>query len=121
MSISGIDQGAIDSDDEPGTRSRSTSIVCSCAQVHHEERWIAAKNERPLDQGLITVMNHTSALDDPVSVMRLIGIRSLLRPFSVRWTLGAQDKMFTNPVSRFVFRNLKVVPVARAGGLEQPV
>jgi hypothetical protein len=91
------------------------------SKILHYDRWVTAQNHRKHRQGLITVMNHTCALDDPVTVVQLMTFRNLLRPCQMRWTLGASDMMFTSPITSLLFRWLKVISITRSGGLDQPV
>jgi hypothetical protein len=80
--------------------------------------------ERPEGQGLVTVANHLSTLDDP-------GIISAVLPWTefthdtvhnrMRWVLCAESVCFTNPFLTAFFRCGKTFPVARGGGVDQPV
>jgi len=38
----------------------------------------------------------------------------------LRWTLGAQELIFTNPFYRFFFGRGQVIPIRRGSGLQQP-
>jgi len=78
--------------------------------------------ERAGDKPLLTISNHTSTLDDPL-------IWGALLPFSIivaewgrrmRWTLGAEEVIFTNPLFRAFFRHGKVLPIRRGEGITQP-
>ncbi|KNC55966.1 phospholipid/glycerol acyltransferase [Thecamonas trahens ATCC 50062] len=70
-------------------------------------------------QGLITVANHVSEFDPGFIPMTLRWI-TCLRPRLVRWTLAAEDQLFTNLASSYYFQSLKVLPVTRGGGVMQP-
>jgi hypothetical protein len=80
--------------------------------------------ERPEGQGLVTVANHLSTLDDP-------GIISAVLPWTeftqdtlhdrMRWVMCAESVCFTNPFLTAFFRCGKTFPVARGGGVDQPV
>ncbi|KAI6035522.1 acyltransferase-domain-containing protein [Pisolithus orientalis] len=70
-------------------------------------------------QGLITVSNHLSTLDDPVT-WGVLPSRCYMNPRTIRWALGASDIMFTNPVFSAFFRNGQVIETFRGEGIFQP-
>jgi len=53
--------------------------------------------DRHKGQGIITVANHLSTLDDPL-MWGILPWKSYLNTHKTRWTLGASEIMFTNPV-----------------------
>ncbi|KAL7423930.1 Lyso-phosphatidylcholine acyltransferase [Cryptotrichosporon argae] len=77
-------------------------------------------------RGIVTICNHNSVVDDPMmwSLMPL----STLFPFAgpshtcrnTRWTLGASDIMFTNPLFARFFTLGQVIETHRGGGIFQP-
>ncbi|KAI6047040.1 acyltransferase-domain-containing protein [Pisolithus marmoratus] len=69
-------------------------------------------------QGLITVSNHLSTLDDPVT-WGVLPSRCYMNPRTIRWVLGASDIMFTNPVFSAFFRNGQVIETFRGEGIFQ--
>ncbi|KAI9461407.1 acyltransferase-domain-containing protein [Russula earlei] len=75
--------------------------------------------ERQSGQGIVTVSNHLSTLDDPL-VWGALPARTYLRPHTTRWTLGASDIIFTNPVFSAFFRKGQVVETFRGAGVYQP-
>ncbi|THH05548.1 hypothetical protein EW145_g4713 [Phellinidium pouzarii] len=53
-------------------------------------------NERNNGRGIVTVANHISTLDDPVT-WGVLPARCYVHLRDMRWALGASDIMFTNP------------------------
>jgi monolysocardiolipin acyltransferase len=87
-------------------------------------RLAAAVAGRPPGIGLLTVMNHTSTLDDP-------GVFSAALPLSlfatdhlsgraVRWSLCAREVCHSNPALSAFFRSGKTLAIERGGGVDQP-
>ncbi|KAH6661655.1 tafazzin [Plectosphaerella plurivora] len=75
-------------------------------------------------QGLLTVSNHTSVLDDPL-VWGALPVRYSLTPASIRWGLGAHDICFRNMLAARFFSLGQILPTHRLlhskhGGLFQP-
>ncbi|KAI8912681.1 endocardial fibroelastosis 2 [Gorgonomyces haynaldii] len=66
---------------------------------------------------LITVSNHDATLDDPL----LFGILSThhLEPERMRWSLGAKEICFTNPLFNWFFSAGQVLPTVRGSGIHQ--
>ncbi|KAI9437910.1 acyltransferase-domain-containing protein [Lactarius psammicola] len=75
--------------------------------------------ERQRGQGLITVSNHLSTLDDPLT-WGILPARSYLHSHMTRWTLGASEIVFTNPVFSAFFRKGQVLETFRGAGVYQP-
>ncbi len=80
------------------------------------------KSRRARGQGLVTVMNHYTPIDDPAAVAVFLkpleltlGVRE-----HVRWTMCATDRCFKNPVVGQVLRWGKVLPIERGKGVHQP-
>ncbi|KAF7313558.1 40S ribosomal protein [Mycena chlorophos] len=69
--------------------------------------------------GLLTLANHISTLDDPVS-WGALPTKYFLRSRTTRWTLGASDVMFTNPLFAAFFRNGQIIETFRGAGIYQP-
>ncbi|KAJ8588783.1 hypothetical protein M405DRAFT_792596 [Rhizopogon salebrosus TDB-379] len=70
-------------------------------------------------QGVVTVANHISTLDDPIA-WGLLPTKLYLNSNTIRWTLGASDIMFTNPVFSAFFRKGQVLETFRGNGIFQP-
>ena len=64
--------------------------------------------ERPSTQGLITVSNHTCALDDPLILAAMMPEGSLSQPHLFRWGMCATDRCFKNDLMSAFFRAGKV-------------
>ena len=109
--------------------------------VEHQDRWDAAVYNRPPGQGLLTVANHTSTLDDPMvisSIVPLSFFASEHRHHGMRWSLCAREICHTNVLFRYrwpfyistnhkqyscsqFFRSGKTLPIDRGAGLQQPI
>lgn len=75
--------------------------------------------DRPDGVPLVTVSNHTSCLDDPC-LWGLLQLKSVLNPSKqIRWTLGAQELLFSTPFRTFLFSRAKAIPVIRGDGIFQ--
>ncbi|CRK13740.1 hypothetical protein BN1723_002000, partial [Verticillium longisporum] len=75
-------------------------------------------------QGLITVSNHISVLDDPVT-WGVLPLKYAFKPRNLRWGLGAHDICFKNKFMSTFFSLGQVLPTHRLlhsphGGLFQP-
>ncbi|KAL0006022.1 hypothetical protein SO802_013583 [Lithocarpus litseifolius] len=88
-------------------------------QVYGLEKLHDAVLHRPKDKPLVSVSNHVASLDDPLVIASLLPPRVLLDAQSLRWTLCASDRCFSNPVFSTFFRSVKVLPLARGEGLYQ--
>eukprot|EP00210_Caulerpa_lentillifera_P002718 g2598.t1 len=75
--------------------------------------------DRKHNQPLITVCNHTGALDDPLVIASMVPSSVLYHPERARWTLCATDRCFKNAILTGFFRSVKVLPVERGAGLNQ--
>ncbi|KAJ8086203.1 Lyso-phosphatidylcholine acyltransferase [Marasmius tenuissimus] len=69
--------------------------------------------------GIVTVCNHISTLDDPLT-WGILPARYYFKSRLTRWTLGASDIMFTNPVFSAFFRKGQVLETFRGKGIYQP-
>ncbi|KAI0048162.1 acyltransferase-domain-containing protein [Auriscalpium vulgare] len=78
-------------------------------------------DERGKGRGIVTVSNHVSVLDDPMT-WGVMPARTYLSTHLTRWSLGASDIMFTNPSSVFsaFFRTGQVLETFRGKGVYQP-
>ncbi|KAJ3867662.1 acyltransferase-domain-containing protein [Lentinula novae-zelandiae] len=75
---------------------------------------------REHDRGIVTISNHISTLDDPVT-WGILPVTYYLRSSRfTRWTLGASDIMFTNSVFSTFFRYGQVFETFRGKGIYQP-
>ncbi|KAH9818006.1 acyltransferase-domain-containing protein [Melampsora americana] len=69
--------------------------------------------------GLLTISNHISTLDDPMS-WGIMPYRTFFNTNSVRWTLGASDILFTNRLIAPLFHSGQVIETFRGQGIHQP-
>ncbi|KAI0367928.1 acyltransferase-domain-containing protein [Pilatotrama ljubarskyi] len=104
-----------------GSKALMNVGFCSSVTVNGLENLLDAlkSEERNRGRGIVTMSNHISTLDDPVAW----GV--LPAPFyrdsrMTRWTLGASDIMFTNPVFSAFFRYGQVIETFRGKGIFQP-
>ncbi|CAE7129082.1 unnamed protein product [Rhizoctonia solani] len=97
------------------------NTACASVKVRGLRHLLAALDEaHRKDRGIITVANHISVVDDPLVWGALPTKHCILNPRNMRWTLGASDIMFTNPLYRWFFRNGQVIETVRGVGVHQP-
>lgn len=82
--------------------------------IHHLHRVLERQN-RPL----LSVCNHSATMDDPI-VFATLPWRVILDPKRLRWTLGAKEICFTNPLFSWFFTCGQVIPIERGDGIHQP-
>ncbi|KAF8974690.1 acyltransferase-domain-containing protein [Flammula alnicola] len=75
-------------------------------------------SKRNTGQGIVTVCNHISTLDDPV-VWGVLPARYYFSSRTTRWALGASDIMFTNPVFSAFFTLGQTLETFRGNGIYQ--
>ena len=81
------------------------------SHLHSSDRLAAGR-------GLLTYCNHISVLDEP-TIWGTLPASTFRNPDTVRWTLGASDVMFTNPLLSRFFRNGQCIETLRGGGIYQ--
>jgi monolysocardiolipin acyltransferase len=86
------------------------------------ERIIHDEARRERNQGLITVMNHVTTIDDPAAVAIFLSPADMTihARERARWTMCATDRCFRNPFVSKVLSWGKVIPVERGKGIHQP-
>lgn len=94
---------------------------CSSVTVNGLENLYKAleSDERNAGCGVVTISNHISTLDEPV-MWGILPLRYHLNTRMTRWTLGASDIMFTNPIFSEFFRKGQVIETFRGNGVFQP-
>ncbi|GJE95938.1 acyltransferase-domain-containing protein [Phanerochaete sordida] len=70
-------------------------------------------------RGVVTISNHISTLDDPLT-WGILPWRWYFQQGMVRWSLGAADIIFTNPVFSAFFRQGQTLETFRGKGIYQP-
>ncbi|TMW65972.1 hypothetical protein Poli38472_003737 [Pythium oligandrum] len=76
---------------------------------------------RPTKTPLITVSNHTSAVDDPAVISSVLPWKYAL-PWRARWIVTSQEYSFVlGQMVRAFFYGGKSMPIWRGGGLDQPL
>lgn len=88
-------------------------------QVYGAEKLHQALLQRPENKSLLTVSNHVASVDDPFVIASLLPPSIFLNAHSLRWTLCATDRCFSNPATSAFFRCVKVLPVSRGDGIYQ--
>jgi len=88
-------------------------------KIHDREKVSSVITARSPGQGLLTVMNHLSALDDPLLVAPLFGFSVLCQQSKIRWTFAAYDQVFSTRAKATFFKYGKVLPMKRGAGLHQ--
>jgi monolysocardiolipin acyltransferase len=82
------------------------------------------KERKERGQGLVTVMNHVTAIDDPAAVAVFLTPYELTlgAKDTVRWTLCARDRCFREdrPLASSLLSYGKVLPITRGAGIHQP-
>lgn len=90
-------------------------------QVINSKPLLDLVQSRPKKKALITVSNHVSCCDDPMTIGSLLPLSSFFRDIDkFRWLLGAKEVCFTQRSHSAFFRLGKVVPVVRGDGVYQP-
>ncbi|CAM6120598.1 unnamed protein product [Calypogeia fissa] len=88
-------------------------------EVYGAEKMQAAVFNRRPGQPLITVSNHTAAVDDPFVISSVLPAHQLLNASNLRWTLCATEKCFSSPAMSAFFRSVKVLPLTKGHGVFQ--
>ncbi|CAG7850552.1 Tafazzin [Serendipita indica DSM 11827] len=94
------------------------SLACTTKVSGLEHLYEAWKEEHRQGKGIITVANHISVMDEPL-MWGILPLRSFFRDRTSRWTLGAQDIMYTNKLLSSFFNNGKCVETVRGAGIYQ--
>jgi len=101
-----------------------TLDVLNRTRVHNRSRLVAAALARPPGQGLLTVSNHASTLDDPFLFTHLMPWAFYLTEHQhgrTRWALCAKDVCFKHDLLAQFFLSGKTLPVVRGGGIGQEI
>ena len=103
---------------------KMTLDVLNRTRVHNRSRLVAAALARPPGQGLLTVSNHASTLDDPFLFTHLMPWAFYLTEHQhgrTRWALCAKDVCFKHDLLAQFFLSGKTLPVVRGGGIGQEI
>ncbi|CAN6457269.1 unnamed protein product [Victoria cruziana] len=88
-------------------------------RVYGAEKLHQALLQKRGGKPLLTVSNHVASIDDPFIIASLLPPNVLLDAESLRWTLCATDRCFSNPLMSAFFQCVKVLPVSRGDGVYQ--
>ena len=88
-------------------------------RFYNEHNLYNAIENRPPDQGLLTISNHNSVADDPFLLSALLPPRILLDAHKMRWGLCSLDICFQKDFISRTLRLGKALPIERRGGLQQ--
>lgn len=105
-----------------GISAKIWSTVLNTAEVHNVKQLIQLLDKRPKGTPLITVSNHDSCCDDPLTFGASLPLKYFFSGFNkCRWTLGAKEICFSQPWHSIMFRLGQVLPIVRGAGVYQPV
>lgn len=86
--------------------------------VHNKETLVDAVDNRPTDQGLLTVSNHTSCIDDPC-LWSVLKMKQILNLKKIRHVSAAADVAFSRDIYAVCCSLGRVFPVVRGDGVYQ--
>ncbi|KAL1915271.1 uncharacterized protein VTP21DRAFT_7547 [Calcarisporiella thermophila] len=92
---------------------------CTTTTLYGHEAFFDILMDPNRKRPLVTVSNHTSVLDDPL-LWGILPCRAFWNLHHMRWTLGAQDICFTNPIFSTFFALGQTIPTIRGNGILQP-
>ncbi|KAI8320224.1 Phospholipid/glycerol acyltransferase, partial [Martensiomyces pterosporus] len=75
---------------------------------------VESERARPV----ITIANHQSTMDDPI-IWGVMPARMRWNPDHARWTLGARELLYKNPLLNAFFAFGQTVPTVRGDGIYQ--
>ncbi|KDN41614.1 hypothetical protein K437DRAFT_275401 [Tilletiaria anomala UBC 951] len=96
-------------------------LGCSDFRVDGLENLLKVVNDEQRQKegrGVVTYCNHISVLDEPL-LWASLPLAQFFSSKTTRWTLGAQDIMFDNPLSAWIFGKGQVIATNRGGGIFQ--
>jgi len=92
----------------------------SKVNVHNNAVFMEKVMNRPPKESLLTICNHISTIDDPGVWGMLFDYKFFwFQTHLLRWSLGAKELMFTNPLFNYFFGSGRVIPIVRGAGLNQ--
>ncbi|QDZ18101.1 Tafazzin-like protein [Chloropicon primus] len=97
--------------------------VFNTTKVHNVKKLYEHLYTRPKGEGLLTVSNHISTVDDPSLFCAFLPLSFFFTEHEherTRWTMCAKEFCFKNAVLSAYFQNGKVLPIERGLGLGQP-
>eukprot|EP01130_Rhizamoeba_saxonica_P007392 TRINITY_DN2992_c0_g1_i2.p1 TRINITY_DN2992_c0_g1~~TRINITY_DN2992_c0_g1_i2.p1 ORF type:complete len:236 (-),score=34.82 TRINITY_DN2992_c0_g1_i2:232-939(-) len=93
-------------------------LTTNCS-VHNRRTFSDMFAKRDPHQGLITVCNHDSVVDDPVIWEAALRTGQLFNPDKMRWTIGASEICFKTRAHSLFFSIGRVISVTRGEGVYQ--
>lgn len=101
-----------------GAMSKVWMCYLNRTKFHNVEVLRDAVSNRPKGRALLTVCNHASCMDDPL-MSCMLKWRQLVQPFLQRWTPGAKEICFSNPLFSVFFALGQTIPIVRGDGVFQ--
>ncbi|ANB14641.1 Taz1p [Sugiyamaella lignohabitans] len=99
-----------------GLWSKLTLGAISTPKMHNTDILTEAYRTSKLEnRGLLTVMNHTSVLDEPLVWGGLLPVRHYFMKDGLRWALGADNVCFKNSFTKMFFSLGQVLATKRFG------
>jgi monolysocardiolipin acyltransferase len=98
--------------------------VMNSSQFDNVSVLLDAAMKREEGEGLITVSNHASTLDDPMLFCAMFPASFFFTEHAhrrVRWSICAREMCYSNPLFAQFFKSGKTLPIERGKGLHQPV
>lgn len=92
--------------------------LCCKVEAKGMEKLTECILNRPVNQPLITIMNHSSILDEPL-IWGLLPMEILLNPSKLRWILGADEILFKNKLYSWFFTHGQTISIVRGNGIYQ--
>ena len=102
-----------------GVMSKIWMCCLNRTKFHNVDILRDAVSNRPKGVSLITVCNHASCMDDPL-MSCMLRWRQCLNPSIHRWTPGAKEICFSNPLFSVFFALGQTIPIVRGDGVFQP-
>ena len=86
---------------------------------HNSKSSQETSKEQSKNPPLLTVSNHTSALDDPGLIGSLVPLKYAFRPEVARWNICSEEICFKKKIYQSFFGSGKTLPIQRGGGITQ--
>jgi len=102
-----------------GLASKAWFVWFNRTTVHNKQNLLKAIDNREMNQGLLTVSNHNSVIDDP-GIVAVLPVKNYFQNIKkTRFVSAASDICFTRNVYSVGFSLGQVIPVVRGDGVYQ--